>query len=172
MSLRVPQGSGQSHEGAERVLVDAIVPDYRELFAEELADAECGEGHDALGADRAPNDRGRGRMALVRPALDDELGLDRGELGLDADARDVTGVETAFEARAEADHDRGPIRALHAKQHTARLGRRERLHGLPAQARREPPQEQQRLRGVYVAAVHVDSEPDANTGHTVEERPP
>ena len=67
---------------------------------------------------------------------------------------------------------RTAIRALHAKQHTAGLGRRERLHGLPAQARREPSEEQQRLRWMDVAAVHVDGETDADTRHTVEERAP
>src|ERR1043165_1307199 len=112
-------------------------------------------------------------MTRIRRALQHELrenALARPRL--DAHARRVTRLEATLEPRANAHRDRRAVAARHPEEKAAGLRRRERFYGLPAGGRREPAHEQQRLRGVDVASVHVDVEADAHADDLIEVRPP
>src|SRR5207249_5919565 len=93
-------------------------------------------------------------------------------VGGEPHAGDVAPVPAAEEARAQPRPARVAVDPRHAEQMAAGLARREVLRRAPAEPRREPADEQETLRRVDLAPVHVDGEADADTGDRVEERAP
>src|SRR6185503_16118816 len=133
---------------------------------------ERGQRHDALRSHDPADDRGGGRVTFIRCALDHELRRRASVPSLNPYPRHIAGIEAALETRPESHHDRSAVRAAHAEEQTTSLRRRERVDGPPPKTRREPSEQQKRLRGMDVSAIHVNGEARAYARDLVEERPP
>src|SRR5205807_10594597 len=77
-----------------------------------------------------------------------------------------------LEPRTHAHHDARAVGARDREQEPAGLRRSECLERSPAETRREPSHEEQRLRRMYVTTIHVHGETDTQPGDTVQKVPP
>src|SRR3989475_7665709 len=164
--------SGELDESAESRLISSVASEDRELLTDELDDRRRRHWHRALPVPLAIEEDGRGLMARRGLASHHELGLLSPVRGLDTDPPDIAIVEAPLGARPHPDHDRRAVGARDSEEQSAGLRRSERLERSPAETRREPSHEEQRLRGVDVTSIHVHGETDTEPGDTVQKEPP